>query len=426
MDCISSLLSFINRSPSPYHTVQQAAAFLQQAGFQALSLHKPWKLAPGQAYYVNLYGTSLVAFRLGKAPRAHLRLAAAHTDFPNLRVKMKPEIHDSGAVKLNAEVYGGLIREAWLDRPLGIAGVAALRGKSPFQPRLQLVDSKRPLVTIPRLAIHMNRNVNKGVELNPQQDLLPLFALDDGALGKDCFTAFIAQLCGAESKDLLSYELGLYPVEKGCKLGLHEEFVSSPRLDNLTSVFACLSGLSQSKNADGLNVIALFDNEEVGSRTKQGAASFSLPLLLQRLYHALGYRDDDFYADLAAAFLLSLDVAHAVHPNRPEKADPTNQPLLGRGLALKMASSQSYAGDATAIATIRALCEDQKIPYQTFMNRSDSPGGSTLGSLLSANLPVRTMDVGIPILAMHSCRELMGSADQTGLNELVTAFFQAL
>lgn len=425
MDTITSLLSFIEKSPSPYHTVQSAASLLQQADFQPLSLKKSWHLLPGKAYYLPVYGSSLVAFRLGGNVRARMRLAAAHTDFPNLRLKMKPEIQQNGYLKLNAEVYGGLIREAWLDRPLSLAGIVALRGKSPFKPQLRLVDAKRPLLVIPRLAIHMNRNVNKGVELNPQQDLLPLFGLTGEETASGQLTAYLAELCQCDPADILAYELGLYPVEKGCRLGLTNEFISSPRLDNLTSVLSCLTGLKEAAGADGLSLIALFDNEEVGSRTKQGAASFSLPLILQRLYAALGYPETALSEDLASAFLLSLDVAHALHPNRPEKADPTNQPLLGRGVALKMASSQAYAGDAAAIAIVRGLCEAADIPYQTFMNRSDSPGGSTLGSLLSANLPVRTMDIGIPILSMHSCRELMGAADQESLNRLVKAFFLA-
>lgn len=269
----------------------------------------------------------------------------------------------------------------------------------------------------------MNRQANDGVALNPQKDLLPVMGLDDQALTNHFFLDFLSEKCHCLPEAILSYDLTVYPCETGCSLGWHDEFISSPRLDNLTSVLACLMGLVKEDRADGLNVTALFDNEEVGSQTKQGADSQILPGILRRIYHAFGFTDDDFSADLGQAFMLSVDVAHAIHPNVPEKCDVTNQPIMGHGVALKIASSQRYAGDATAVAVVKALCRENEIPYQVFMNRSDIPGGSTLGSLLSANLPLRTMDIGIPITAMHSCRELMGAADEESLVRLIRAFF---
>ena len=422
-DYIQDLLNFIHHSPSPYHTVQASRDYLDRAGFQALSLSEAWQLAPNGAYYVPLYDSGLIAFRTGSDVRRHLRLSAAHTDFPCLRIKYRPEIRQHGYLKLNAEVYGGLLRESWLDRPLSLAGTVALQGSDAFQPEIRLVDAGRPILTIPRLAIHMNRRANEGVELNPQKDLLPLMGLDQRELTDHFFLDFLSEKCRCLPEAILSWDLTVYPYEEGCRLGWHDEFVSSPRLDNLTSVLACLTGLAETAASDGLNVVALFDNEEVGSQTKQGADSHVLPDILRRIYHAFGLTDDDFSADLARAFMLSVDVAHAIHPNVPEKCDVTNQPVMGCGVALKIASSQRYAGDAAAVAVVKSLCRENDIPYQVFMNRSDIPGGSTLGSLLSANLPLRAMDIGIPITAMHSCRELMGAADQENLVRLIRAFF---
>lgn len=422
-DYTQDLLKFIQRSPSPYHTVQASRTYLDQAGFQALALSKTWHLAPNSAYYVPLYDSGLVAFRTGSDVRRHLRLSAAHTDFPCLRLKYRPELRQHGYLKLNAEVYGGLLRESWLDRPLSLAGTVALQSKDAFRPEVRLIDIGRPVLTIPRLAIHMNRQANAGVALNPQKDLLPVMGLDDQALTNHFFLDFLSEKCHCLPEAILSYDLTVYPCETGCSLGWHDEFISSPRLDNLTSVLACLMGLVKEDRADGLNVTALFDNEEVGSQTKQGADSQILPGILRRIYHAFGFTDDDFSADLGRAFMLSVDVAHAIHPNVPEKCDVTNQLVMGHGVALKIASSQRYAGDATAVAVVKALCRENEIPYQVFMNRSDIPGGSTLGSLLSANLPLRTMDIGIPITAMHSCRELMGAADEENLVRMIRAFF---
>lgn len=427
IDIPKALLSFIQKATSPYHTVLAAAAILRDHGFQELSLSEPWQVKPGHSYYLSVYDSTLVAFTLGSQLQNHLRIGAAHTDFPCLRVKPNCALTSHGYGKINTELYGGMIRESWLDRPLSLAGKVALRGSDAFHPQLRFVDIKKPVLTIPRLAIHMNRKVNEGVALNPQKDMLPLMTMTGTPSHTTYFQQLLGETCHCSLDDILAYELTVYPTEPGCLVGLHDEFISSPRLDNLTSVFACLSGIiaAQAQGAAGVNIIALFDNEEVGSRTKQGAASFVLPHLLERLYTALGQDRETYEQALGQAFLLSVDVAHALHPNVPEKCDPTNEPILGQGVALKTASNQTYAGDADAIAIIKALCQDGGIPYQQFVNRSDMVGGSTLGSLLSANLPIRTMDIGIPILAMHSARELMGAPDQAGLHSLLQRYFTA-
>ena len=279
------------------------------------------------------------------------------------------------------------------------------------------------LLTILNLAIHMNREVNKGVELNRQTDMLPVFALlPEEEKKADYFLAFLADELSVEKTDILDFELTVYCKENPEFIGLNDVFISSPRLDNLTSCAALVSGLIDAKRTEGINLIALFDHEEIGSRTKQGAGSILLHDMLNRILKELG-REETAEQDLYRSMLLSVDVAHGIHPNQAGKMDITNKPVLGRGFCIKEASSQSYATDCEAIAIIQQICEREKIAYQKFVNRSDMPGGSTLGSIASALLPVKTVDIGIPLLAMHSARELKGSADQQALKDLVTAYF---
>lgn len=418
---IEALLSFIQQSPSPAHTVVAAAARLRGAGFAELSLAEDWQLAVGGRYFVSVYGTTLLAFTVGDA--GPLRMAAAHTDFPCFRLKPAAGLTRAGYGVLNVEPYGGLILRSWLDRPLGLAGRVVLRGADAFHPRAELVDFARPLVTIPSLAIHMDRKVNEEGGLNAQTDMLPLAALL-GDMGKDdWWQAALAAALGVTQEEILSYELSTYPFEVGCALGLADELLSSPRLDNLTSVWACLEGLlgaSAGSVPAGVRLVALFDNEEVGSRTKQGAGSLVLAEALRRIYEKAG-GDAARAQALADGFLLSVDVAHGLHPAHEEKSDPAVRPVLGGGVVIKQAASQAYAGDAEAVAIVRELARLHAIPVQDFVNRSDSRGGSTLGSIASALVPVRTMDVGVPILAMHSARETMAAADEAALISLVRA-----
>ena len=418
---IEALLSFIQQSPSPAHTVVAAAARLRGAGFAELSLAEDWQLAVGGRYFVSVYGTTLLAFSVGDA--GPLRMAAAHTDFPCFRLKPAAGLTRAGYGVLNVEPYGGLILRSWLDRPLGLAGRVMLRGADAFHPRAELVDFARPLVTIPSLAIHMDRKVNEEGGLNAQTDMLPLAALL-GDMGKDdWWQAALAAALGVTQEEILSYELSTYPFEVGCALGLADELLSSPRLDNLTSVWACLEGLlgaSAGSVPAGVRLVALFDNEEVGSRTKQGAGSLVLAEALRRIYEKAG-GDAARAQALADGFLLSVDVAHGLHPAHEEKSDPAVRPVLGGGVVIKQAASQAYAGDAEAVAIVRELARLHAIPVQDFVNRSDSRGGSTLGSIASALVPVRTMDVGVPILAMHSARETMAAADEAALISLVRA-----
>ena len=420
--CAEELIDFIDAAGSPYHVVEKCNELLGPVPlFEKKGMHE------GQIYCFPLYHTGAVFVAIGKnARKAPLRIACAHTDFPCLRIKPNPVIREHGYGKLNVEVYGGLIRNTWMDRPLSIAGAVALRGKHPFTPKLQLVDVRRPLMIVPNLAIHMNRKVNEGVELKPQKDLLPLFFQNGDGDEDDTkkLLVLLAEELGVSAEDILSYDLNAYPYERGCLLGCDNAFLSAPRLDNLSSVKACVDAL-HAWNGEGIRIVALFDNEEVGSRTKQGAGSTALAILLERVCWKMGLDREEYLKKVMEGFCLSVDVAHALHPNAPEKADPTNQPMLGGGTVLKVAANQSYAGDPEAFAVIAGLCEREGIPYQVFTNHSDVAGGATLGSILSAQLPMRTMDIGVPILGMHSARETMGACDQFILTRLLTSFFSA-
>ena len=427
------LLDYVQACTSPCHTVAVSAERLEQAGFRELFLPDAWTLERGGRYYVKAYDSTLLAFVIGSRPGG-MRIAAAHTDFPCLRLKPEAGLEREGYGLLNVESYGGMILRSWLDRPLSLAGKLVLRGKDAFHPETRLVDFGRPLLTVPSLAIHMDREVNEKGELNCQKDMLPLAMLLPRALEveggegvedscrENFFLEWLSDEFMVSSRDILSYELSAYPAEEGCVMGFGEEFISSPRLDNLTSAKACLEGILAAKPEEGLRLVALFDHEEVGSRTKQGAGSGLLMQALGRIYRALSGGGEDLFSDLAEGFMLSVDVAHGLHPGHPDKSDPAVRPVLGGGVVLKQAAGQSYAGDAQAVAVVRSICEEHEIPWQHFVNRSDSKGGSTLGAIASALLSVRTMDVGAPILAMHSARELMGAEDQRSLEQLLKAF----
>lgn len=426
MSYTGALINFISSATSPFHTVATAEKFLAENEFIPLDLSEDWQIEVGKKYYINVYNSTLIAFTAHENLRAGMRIAAAHTDFPCFKLKPHATFVQNSYGKLNVEVYGGMILNTWLDRPLSIAGKVVLKGQNAFAPEVKLIDFARALVTIPNLAIHMDRRVNEGKALNRQKEMLPLafLAMDkDSKSDEDCLLKLLAQEAKCNVKDILAYELYVYQIEKGCYVGFNNEMISSPRLDNLTSVKACIEGIIAAKRTSGLDVSVIFDNEEVGSRTKQGGASLIFAQVLERIYTALGYNREQFLADIAKSFMLSIDVAHAMHPNYPEKNDITNKPILNKGFALKTSASQSYAGDAQAVAIVKALCKQHNIAYQEYVNRSDIPGGSTLGSIASTLLPVRTMDIGIPILAMHSARETMGKKDQKSLENLVKAFF---
>jgi len=426
LESAKNLIDFIEKAPSSYHSVLAAISELETAGFSQLELAEPWDVEPGKSYYINVYGTSLFAFTVGNEPKGRLHMAAAHTDYPCFKLKPSPELSEKHYARLNTTSYGGVILNTWMDRPLSIAGKVMTKSDNVFKPEAHIIDIKRPVLTIPNLAIHMNREINKGVELNKQTDMLPLAAMVTEQLEKDdFFIKFLAAETGVKAEDILDFDLTLYAAEKGCITGINEEFISSPRIDNQTSVVSCLKGIIGAGVPEaGINFIACFDNEEIGSATKQGADSTLLNLVLDKLYDSLGVDKMTARDLMLSGFFLSLDVAHAIHPCHSEKSDVTNIPLLNAGITIKADASQKYATDTEAIAAVRQLCEKAGVPYQMFVNRSDVGGGSTLGSINSSHLPMFTADLGVPMLAMHSARELMGSKDQKAMDDLAEAFFR--
>lgn len=420
------LLQLVEEGVSPFHEVAAVETRLVEHGFERLNLRNDWGLEYGGKYYIKHHDSSLFAFTIGKDTGyfQDLRIAAAHTDFPTLRIKTNPEVVTDGYMQLNVEVYGGPILNTWLDRPLSIAGRVALKSDDVFHPEVRLVNVKRPVLTIPNLAIHLNRDVNKGVELNRQTDMEPVMGMLTEQLNEDnFFMDFLAKELDVPVEDILDFELNLYNTDAGDFVGMNEEFLSAPRLDNITGVQAVLTGILEEENRDGIHIAAFFDHEEIGSKTKQGAGSNFLTMLTERILIGLGQSKERFMEIMEDAMLLSVDVGHGLHPNYVKKNDPTNRGTLNSGAAIKEAASQSYATDCEAIAIIQQICMQENIKFQKFVNRSDGTSGSTLGSISSAMLPIRTVDVGVPLLAMHSAREMMGVDDQKSLNDLVRAFY---
>lgn len=402
---------------------------LLEAGFNELRLKdiSKWKIEKGGRYFLDVYDSSLIAFTVGEKfnEESMIRIAASHTDQPCLYIKPNPEMVSGVYGKVNVEIYGGPILNTWLDRPLSVAGKIALKSSEVFKPEIRIVDIKKPIFTIPNLAIHMNRDVNKGIELNKQIDMAPICTIIEEEINKDdFFIKYLANELNVNKGDILDYELFIYNAEEGCVLGINEELISSPRLDNITSVTACTKAIIDSKNSDGLNIIVNYDNEEIGSRTKQGADSILLSNVIEQIYEALGYNRKVMMNAVINGFMLSVDVAHAIHPNKPEKSDVTNINPMNKGFVIKRASSQSYATDCESIAIVEQICKANDIPYQKFSTRSDSTTGSTLGTIANKYIPMRTVDIGVPILAMHSARETMGIKDQYYLEKFIKAYFE--
>lgn len=421
------LLEFLSQTVTPYHCVKAGAEELVQAGFTEQKLTEVIKPLPGGKYFIKVYGTGLIAYTVAEDFSAGdgLKLAVAHTDAPCLRVKPKAELLMGEYKRLDVEVYGGAILNTWYDRPLSIAGKVMLRGASAFEPEAVLIDVKRPLLTVPNLAIHMNREVNKGVDYKPQRDLLPLLGMVcEGEEKEPYFLRLLAKEVNASVDDILDFDITVYCQEEPCYLGEREEFISSPRLDNQLSCYALLQAMKNGTHQKGIHMAVLFDHEEIGSRSKQGADSALTEIVLERIYHALGAGKEELAQAAAKGMMLSVDGAHAVHPNRAESYDPVNRAFLNQGVVFKMNSSQRYAFDSEGFAILQALCEEEGIAFCKFANHSDIAGGSTLGPILSSWIPMRAVDLGVPMLAMHSARELAGRADAVALEKLVTAFYR--
>lgn len=430
--------SFIKESVTSFHVVKNVKQMLENAGFKELIMTEKFNIKKGEKYYVDVYGSSLMAFTIGdemlNQTNGNVRITSSHTDFPCFKLKSNPLINTESIngvfyIKLNTEVYGGAILNTWLDRPLGIAGRLMIKGGDAFSGKSVLVKSKDNILTIPNLAIHMNREVNKGIELNKQKDMLPIIGLCNNE--KKCENSdIIDMLFGNEleklkikREDVLDYELFIYSCENGVETGINGEMLLAPRIDNLSSVFAQTKALINAKRDEGINIALYFDNEEIGSKTKQGAASDIMMILIEKIYNALGIGREEFLNDLLKGIMISCDVAHATHPNFFEKADPTNRVIINNGIVIKEAASQSYANDVQSVSVIKYISKEKNIPYQIFVNKSDMQGGQTLGAISSTIIPIRTIDIGIPILAMHSSRELMGIKDEKYLEKFLTGFY---
>jgi len=424
MHKIDTFFEYLDNSTSPFYVVKNSSEILDAAGFQNLSFEEPWKLEKGGAYYVKLYDTTIFAFKIGKdiGEDMILRLAAAHTDFPAFRIKPNPEMRERGYLRLNTEVYGGMILSSWFDRALSISGKVALKSDRAFYPKEVLVDFKKPLMVIPNLAIHLNRDVNRGVEINKQKDVLPLLGMSDEKV-HNYFTKLLSEQLQVPEEDILDYDLFLYNLDKANLVGMNQEFICSPRLDDLSSAYALIQGILHDVCDKDIHMVCLYDNEEIGNRTKQGSASQFTTMLLEKLFASLGRTRINLFEVMQRSHILSVDVAQAYHPNFSSKYDPTNVAELNKGIAFKIDTAQRYAFDTGAVAILQQLCEENDIPYQKFVNRSDATAGSTMGPVISTQLPVRTVDIGVPLLAMHSAVETMGTKDIESMLRLMEVYF---
>ena len=426
MNRIEKLFGLLEKATSQFHAVSATKEELVAAGFEELHLKDNWNLVRGGKYVLEHHGSTIFAFTVGEEFKAEdgFRIAASHGDFPCFRLKSNAEMEVGGYRQLNTETYGGAILSSWMDKPLSVSGRVAVKSDDVFKPEMKLIDLKKPVLIIPNLAIHMNREANKGVELRRQVEMLPIYGTANEELSKDAFLAYIAKELGVDVADILDYELTIYNMDKPCVVGLADEFVCAPRLDNLTSTQALVEGIVEGTRKDGLNMMIVFDHEEIGSRSKQGACSTLLVHVLEKIYVSLGMTLIDFKNALEDSLFMSVDVSHAFHPNYGGKYDPTNRHVLNQGFAIKSASNQSYATDSETIAIIQQICEKEGIAYKKFLKHSDELGGGTLGSIVSAMLPIRTADIGVPLLAMHSSSETMGIKDYEALVDYMTAYYK--
>ena len=421
------MLEFIEKSPSCFHVIDNIRTNLTEEGFQELKENQEWKLSWGKGYFVIRNDSSVTAFRLPKREQAlGFHIVAAHSDSPTFKLKEEAQIQvEERYVKLNTEKYGGMILSTWLDRALSVAGRVAVRDEKTGKIMTKLVNIDKDLLVIPNVAIHMNREMNKGVEYNPQTDMLPLFADKTESKGRSSLQNMAAKAAGVKAEDILGQDLFLYVRERGRLLGENGEFVLSPKLDDLQCVYAAIKAFTESTSEDYINVCTIFDNEEVGSGTRQGADSTFLEDTLRRIAGGLSESEDRYLQWVADSFMISADNAHAVHPNHPEKADPTNRPYLNGGIVIKYHGSQKYTTDAVSAAYMKNLCRQAEVPYQTYANRSDILGGSTLGNISTAHVSVACVDIGLPQLAMHSAVETAGLKDTAYAVKALRVFFSA-
>lgn len=430
---INRLLSFLDASPVNFLAVKNIADMLEAGGFRRLNPALPiGTVNAGDRFFVTKNDSSIFAFRIGAKPLADVgfHMICAHADSPTFRIKPNAEmLCEGGLVKLNTEVYGGPIMSTWFDRPLTLAGRVIVRGENVMQTETMLLHIKRPLLQISNLAIHFNRQVNDGVKISKQKDVLPLLGqitsqLEAGNLLMNVIVEELNKQRPIQQEDILNFDLYLADTAPACTFGVHNEFISAGRLDDLSMCFAGLEAMLAADDADTTQVLAIFDNEETGSQTKQGAGSPFLSYMLKRIALAQSQTEEAYYQAVERAFMISADNAHAWHPNYAEKYDPTNHPMLGGGPVIKFNAAQKYASDAVSAAVFASLCAKAGVPCQRFVNHSDVAGGSTLGNILASSIPLRGVDMGNAILAMHSCRETGSVRDHEYCVKVFTEFFE--
>lgn len=430
---IKRLLSFLDASPVNFLAVKNLTEELQQHGYRRIDTTEALgTVKAGDKFFVTKNDSSIYAFQIGRKALAEtgFHMICAHCDSPTFRIKPHAEIDcEGGIVKLNTEVYGGPIMSTWFDRPLTLAGRVIVKSKDVMTPTTLLLHVKRPLLQISNLAIHFNRQVNDGVKLSRQKDVLPILGIinDELEKGNLLMNIILEELNKQQTvarEDILDFDLYLADATPACTFGAHNELISSGRLDDLSMCFAGLEALLASQPTDTTQVLAIFDNEETGSQTKQGAGSPFLSYMLKRIALAQGGTEEAYYQAVERAFMISADNAHAWHPNYSEKYDPTNHPMLGGGPVIKFNAAQKYASDAYSASVFASLCKKAGVPYQRFVNHSDVAGGSTLGNILASSIPLRGVDMGNAILAMHSCRETGSTADHEFCVKVFTQFYQ--
>ncbi len=418
------MLRFIEKSPTPYQAVENLSRRFADAGFAEVKETEDWQGENGlpKKFFVTRNGSAMMAVKLPKTgmPKG-FHIAAAHCDSPTFRVKENPEMASEGCyTRLNTEKYGGMILSTWLDRPLSVAG--RIVADSEEGVKAIPVNIDRDLCVIPNLAVHMNRGMNDGYAYNPQTDMLPLFGNEACAQGG--FLKVVAEAAGVAPEDILAHDLFLYTRQPGTFVGPEDEFVVSPRLDDLQCVFSAAEGFLAAEPEEYVNICAVFDNEEVGSGTKQGADSTFLSDVLARVAESYGMCESEYERLVAGSFLISADNGHAVHPAHPEKADPTNRPHPNGGIVIKYHGAQKYTTDGVSAARMKKICQKAGVPFQIYTNRSDIVGGSTLGNISTSHVSVSSVDIGLAQLAMHSAVETGGAADTEYAVKAFTAFFE--
>ncbi len=416
---MKTLMNFLDQGVSPYHVVELSEKELEAAGFQRLPHGCPWELEYGEKYYTIPYASMLLAFQVGSSPKKILG-SMAHTDFPCFKIKPNPDYHTKQFARVNVEPYGGMLLGTWFDRPLGIAG------KVVTEEATYLYDSKLPVAIIPSLAPHLDKDANKKTEYDLQKECLPILSHLEKNLNEEFhLLTSISEDLELDAEMILDYDLFFYNCDMPELIGLDSAMISSPRIDNVASVAALTDIIKNVKNPNAISFVAFFDHEEIGSRSNRGADSVLLSNLLEKIVTSLGMDRSAFFDLQASGFLLSVDGAHSIHPNYTEKSDPLNEVIMGNGPAIKSSATQRYLTDSESTAFILKLCKEYSIPYQRQVNRSGMPGGSTLGPISVSYLPMKGIDLGIPMLAMHSSRELAYKSDYENLKKLVSSFYQA-